>query len=82
MKMYTTMNELQENRMTLLRTWFPDKSIPDRTVRLRRLEDTIRFQSKVTEPELEFDVSFQIPCDTITSSSSCYQDNKQLFLVR
>lgn len=77
------MNELQENRMTLLRTWFPDKKIPERTVRNRtELEDTIRFQPKIKEAEPPFDVKFQIPCDTITSSSSCYQENKQLFLVR
>jgi len=80
---YTTFDEMQEHPMTLKRMWFSNGIIPSRTVELRsNTEDTIRFQPGVKDEEPPFDVKFQIPCDTVTSSSSCYQESKKLFLVR
>lgn len=80
---YNTLEELSESKLTLIRAWLPNGIIPDRSVTIRdNMEDTIRFYKKVNEPDPIFDVKFQIPCDTILSSSSCYQDNKMLFLVR
>ena len=80
---YTTFDELEESPMTLIRTWFPNGHIPERSVMRRNdMEDTIRFQKKYEEEEPVFDVKFQIPCDTITSSSACYQQTKRLYLVR
>ena len=58
--------------------------IPSRTVRFReRIEDSIQFE-KDSPPIAcsSLDVKFQVPCDTITTSSNCYQTSRVFTLMR
>lgn len=58
--------------------------IPSRNVRFReRIEDSVQFE-KDSPPIAcsSLDVKFQVPCDTITTSSNCYQTSRVFTLIR
>lgn len=79
--------EISEFTMNSMRTLNPISEqviIPSRTVRFReRIEDSIQFE-KDSPPIAcsSLDVKFQVPCDTITTSSNCYQTSRVFTLIR
>jgi hypothetical protein len=86
---YVSFDELEQQMVSVVPVFFsnPIKDeavIPSRSVRFReKLEDSIQFE-KDSPPTAcsDPDVKFQVPCDTVTSSSGCYQTNRVFTLVR
>jgi hypothetical protein len=88
---YILFSELEESHITLPKLWNGSTSIselipniPERNVRFSEpIQHTVRFL-KDSPPIAcnEFNPKFQIPCDTIGSSSSCFQSNQQIMLMR
>ena len=57
--------------------------IPNRSVRFRETNDTVTFFKESPPNEIEMPQhKFQIPCDTITTTDSCYLKTQTFSLYR
>ena len=86
---YVSFDELESQLMVRPVMWVgtplqEEVVIPDRSVRFKeQINETMLFE-KDSPPSAcsEFDVKFQAPCDTVSSSSTCLQTNRVFTLVR
>jgi len=86
---YLSFDELETSYFTVLnpvsKTSLSDEIIiPSRSVRFReKIEDSIQFEKDSPPTACSSpDVKFQVPCDTITTSSGCYQSSRVFTLIR
>jgi hypothetical protein len=86
---YLSYEELETNTIIVQREWESkplqeEVVIPNRSVRFRdNILDVITFE-KDSPPTAcsEPDTKFQVPCDTISGSSSCIQTSRVFTLIR
>ena len=86
---YLSYEELETNTIIVQREWESkplqeEVVIPIRAVRFRdNITDVITFE-KDSPPTAcsEPDTKFQVPCDTVPSSSSCFQTARVFTLIR
>lgn len=86
---YLSYEELETNTIIVQREWESkplqeEAIIPNRSVRFRdNITDVVTFE-KDSPPTAcsEPDTKFQVPCDTVSSSSSCVQTSRVFTLIR